>query len=190
MNKDKLVMPGDQLSSSEELLPGNGTFEENGVIRAARIGTYIVDKKNRRAVVKPATSTPVVLKKGDVVLAKVTAVRPIMVIADVFHVIGKNRGISGDNNGTLHASEISFSYVKDSMTEYRVGDIIRAKIIQVKPSIQLSTKDRNLGAIKALCVKCRQSLIKKGNMLRCEHCGNQEKRKTAFDYGDIDIDKL
>ncbi len=35
--KQKLVMPGDQLSTSEELLPGDGTFEENGIIRAARI---------------------------------------------------------------------------------------------------------------------------------------------------------
>lgn len=55
--KHKIVMPGDQLSTSEELLPGDGTFEENGIIRAARIGTYIVNEKHKTAEVKPVTST-------------------------------------------------------------------------------------------------------------------------------------
>ena len=29
MNKEKIVLPGDQLSTSEELLSGDGTFEDN-----------------------------------------------------------------------------------------------------------------------------------------------------------------
>ena len=190
MKKNDLVMPGDQLSTSEELLPGDGTFEENGIIRASRIGIYVVDEKYRRAKVKPVTSTPVVLKKGDIVLVEVRSARSSMVIADVLHVVGKNRGVSGDTNGTIHASEISRSYVKDASTEYKAGDIIRAKIFQVKPSIQLTTKDRDLGAIKALCVKCRHELIKKNNTLECRNCGNREQRKTAMDYGDINLDKL
>jgi len=28
MNNDKIVLPGDEVSTSEELLPGDGTFEE------------------------------------------------------------------------------------------------------------------------------------------------------------------
>jgi len=54
--KDKIVMPGDQLSTSEELLPGEGTFEEDGIIRAARAGKYVVDEKHRKAKVKSKTS--------------------------------------------------------------------------------------------------------------------------------------
>ena len=54
--KHKFVLPGDQLSTSEELLPGDGTFEENGIIRAARIGTYVVNEKHRSAEVKPVLS--------------------------------------------------------------------------------------------------------------------------------------
>lgn len=190
MTKKNVVLPGDQLSTSEELLPGEGTFEENGVIRASILGQYIIDEKYKRATVEPMTSVPVVLRKGDIVLAQVNGVRPMMVIVEVQHVTGKNRSISGDSNGTIHASEISQSYVKDASSEYRVGDILRARVIQVDPSLQLATKDKDFGAIKALCTKCRHVLVKKGQGLECGNCGNKEYRRISFDYGNIDIEKL
>ena len=190
MTEKKIVIPGEQVSTPEELLPGNGTFEEDGVIRASRLGTYVVDEKNKSAVVKPLTSIPVELKRGDIVLAKVNSVRSNMIIAEVIHVIGKSRSISGDTNGTLRVSEISNSYTKDPSTEYAPGDIIRAKVTQVKPSIQLATKDRDLGVIKAVCTRCRHPLIKKDNTLECINCKNKEKRKSAVDYGEYDINKF
>jgi len=188
--KHKLVMPGDQLSTSEELLPGDGTFEENGIIRAARIGTYVIDEKHRTAEVKPASSTPVLLKKGDIVIAKVTTAKPTMIIANVIHVTGKNRSISGDSDATIHVKEIAQGFIKDASTEYKPEDYIRAKVIQVKPSVQLQTKERNFGAIKALCSKCRHELIKKSHGLECQNCGNKEHRRIADDYGDLDLQKL
>ena len=190
MEKNKIVLPGEQVSTSEELLPGEGTFEDDGIIRASRVGIYYIDEKHRRAKVKPLTSVPVELKRGDIVLSLVNSVRSNMVIADVFHVTGKKRSITGDTNGTLRVSEISNSYVKDPSTEFAPGDIIRAKVTQVKPSIQLATKDRDLGVIKAMCTKCRHPLIQRGNMLECNNCRNKEKRKTANDYGNFELDKL
>ena len=187
---DKIVMPGEQLSTSEELLPGEGTFEEDGIIRAARVGKYVVNEKYKRAEVKAVTSTPVLLKRGDIVIAKVGSVRSTMVIAEVIHVMGKNRSISGDTNATLRVSEIAQGYVKDPSTEFGIGDFIRAKVTQVKPSIQLETKDRDLGAIKSLCTKCRHSLVKKGDILECENCGNKQKRRITMDYGNLDLNKL
>ena len=190
MTEDKIVLPGEQVSTSEELIPGDGTFEEDGIIKASRFGKYQVDQKNRRATVMPLTSVPIELKRGDTVLAEVAMVRSNMIIANVIHVIGKKRSISGDTNGTLRVSEISQGYVKDPATEFAPGDIIRAKVTQVKPSIQLHTKDNELGSIKSLCSKCRHTLQKKGNMLECENCNNKERRKTAFDYGTYDPNKL
>lgn len=187
---DKIVKPGDQLSTSEELLPGDGTFEENGIIRAARIGKYVVDEKRRLACVEPLTSVPVLLKKGDQVIAYVSMAKPSMIIADVVHVVGKNRAVSGDRNGTIHVKEIAQGYIKDATTEYKSGDYVLAKVFQTTPSIQLETKDKNLGAIKALCSKCRHSLVKKGNTLECDYCGNKEHRRISSDYGEIDITKL
>lgn len=190
MNKNEIVLPGEEVSTSEELLPGDGTFEEDGIIRATRIGTYEIDEKYRRAKVKPLTSIPVTLKRGDIVLAHVTSVRSNMVIAEVIHVTGKKRAISGDKNGTLRVAEISNGYVKDPSTEFAPGDIIRAKVTQVKPNIQLATKDKDLGTIRAICSKCKHSLDKKENMLECSNCGNKEKRKAAVDYGNYDIKSL
>ena len=190
MTKDKLVLPGDKVSTSEELLPGNGTFEEGGIILANRVGIYAVDEKHRRAIVKPVTSVPVKLRRGDIVLAEVGSVRSSMIIANVFHVIGKKRSISGDTNGTLRVSEISQSYVKDPASEFSPGDIIRAKVTQVNPSVQLETKDNNFGVIRGLCSKCRHPLIRNGGILECDNCKNKEKRKLATDYGNYDLDKL
>ena len=190
MTENRVVLPGEQISTSEELMPGDGTFEEEGMIIASRYGEYVVDNKNRKAIVKPLTSTPIELKEGDIVLSNVNSVRSNMVIAEVIHVKGKKRPISGDTNGTLRVAEISKSYVKDPATEYAPGDIIRAKVIQVKPNIQLTTKGKDLGVIKALCSKCRHTLKKNGNILECENCKNKEKRNTADDYGNYDINKL
>jgi exosome complex component CSL4 len=186
----KIVLPGEKLSTTEELLSGEGTFEEDGILRAERIGIYTIDQKNKKALVKPITNIPVIIKKGDIVLARVEMVKPSMVIADVIHVIGKKRAISGDTNGTLRVSEISTSYVKEPSTEYAIGDIFRAKVTQVKPSLQLATKDRDLGVIKGLCTRCRNPLARKGNKLECTNCGKTEKRKAAIDYGDFDLNKL
>jgi len=188
--KGKIVMPGDQLSTSEELMPGDGTFEEDGIIRSSRIGTYIVNEHHRSAEVKPLTSTPVLLKKGDIVIVQITLAKSTMIIGDVIHVIGKSRSVSGDTNATIHVKEIANGYVKDANSEYRVGDYVRARVIQVKPSLQLATKDRDLGAIRSLCTKCRHPLLKKGNVLECSKCGNKENRRIAFDYGSFDLDKL
>jgi exosome complex component CSL4 len=188
--KHKLVMPGDQLSTSEELLPGEGTFEENGIIRAARIGTYVVDEKHRTAEVKPATSTPVILKKGDIVIGRVVMAKEKMIIVEVKHVAGKNRSISSDTDATIHVKEIAQGFIKEASSEYKAEDYIRAKVIQVSPSVQLETKDRNLGAIKALCSRCRHPLVKKSHGLECENCGNKEHRRIAEDYGNLDIEHL
>jgi len=78
MTENNMVLPGEKLSTSEELLSGDGTFEEDGIIKAARVGKYVVDEKNRRAMVKPVTSIPVLLKNGDTVLAEERFIRPSM----------------------------------------------------------------------------------------------------------------
>jgi exosome complex component CSL4 len=188
--KEKIVFPGDKLSTSEELLAGDGTFEDEGIIRAARLGKYEVNTNAHAATVKPFTSIPVMVQKGDTVLAEVRSVRSSMIIADVIHVIGKKRDISGDTNGTLHISEISSSYVKDPESVFSLGDVFRAKVIQVDPSLQLTTKGASYGVIKAFCTECRNPLERKKSILECAVCGHKEKRKTAQDYGEFDLSKM
>ncbi len=191
MSDEKIVLPGEQISTSEESLPGEGTFEDRGIIKASRMGQVQINKKNKSIIVKPVTSTPVMLKKEDTVICEVRIVRSSMAIVEAVYVPNKNRGISSDTNGTIHVSEISENYVKDASSEYGNGDIIRARVIQVKPSLQLSTKGTNLGAIKSLCTKCRKPLkLMEGNLLECENCSHRETRKIASDYGQGNLNKI
>ena len=106
------------------------------------------------------------------------------------NVIGKKRPVSGDTNGTLRVSEIAKGYVKDPADMFSFGDIFRAKVTQVKPNIQLDTKDENMGVIRALCTKCRHPLVKKDKTLECENCGNKERRLMAMDFGSYNPNDL
>ncbi|HSV42267.1 MAG TPA: RNA-binding protein, partial [Methanomassiliicoccales archaeon] len=74
----------------------------------------------------------------------------------------------------------------DASKELRPSDIIRAKIIQVKPSIQLSTVHPHLGVVKALCRKCRQPLIRAEKGLYCPSCERYDHRKISDDYAAVE----
>ncbi|EMR73293.1 Exosome complex exonuclease RRP4 N-terminal region, partial [Thermoplasmatales archaeon SCGC AB-539-N05] len=96
MSDEKIVLPGEQISTSEESLPGEGTFEDRGIIKASRMGQVQINKKNKSIIVKPVTSTPVMLKKEDTVVCDVRIVRSSMAIVEAVYVPNKNRGISSD----------------------------------------------------------------------------------------------
>ncbi|MCK4443971.1 MAG: exosome complex RNA-binding protein Csl4, partial [Thermoplasmata archaeon] len=97
---------------------------------------------------------------------------------------GKDRAISGETDASLHVSKVSTGYTSDVKSEYRKTDIIRAAVIQTKPSLQLATDRKDLGVLRALCTRCRHPLIPKGRDLYCENCERSESRKAAIDYSD------
>lgn len=183
IQKNKLVMPGEYIGTTEEFLSGEGTYEESGKIFATNVGILELNNKEMKVKVKPNTDIPVVLGIGDIVIGVVDSVRDSMAIVDVVKVANKKRAITGDAEATLHVSEISKEYVEDLKRELHNRDIIRAKVIQVKPSLQLSTKEPNLGIIKTICLRCYSPLKKKEEVLHCPICKYTEKRKIADDYG-------
>lgn len=140
-----------------------------------------------RAVVEPLTSVPAEMHIGDYILGEVTMVKPAMAAIEVLAVENRTRVVVGDTNGTLHVSKIARRYVKDVGNEYRLGDVVRAQIISVKPSVQLSTEDPRSGCIKALCTRCRFGLSKVGKALECPNCGRREMRNVAPDYGQVQL---
>lgn len=187
INQSRSVFPGDALATSEELLPGPGTHDDGTNIIATRIGTFRIDPNEMRAVVDPATSVPADLAMGDFVYGQITMLKPAMAGVEVLAVEGKTRVIVGDTNGTLHVSKIARRYVRDVGEEYRLGDIIRAEVLSVKPSVQLSTDNERGGCILALCVRCRFGLKKIGKALECPNCGRREVRNIAPDYGAVPL---
>ena len=95
------------------------------------------------------------------------------------------RQISGESEGTIHISNVSEDYTEDIHDKFRLGDVIRAKVVQVKPSVQLTTAESDLGVVKAVCSVCRGPLELRDRDLYCPRDERTEQRKLAADYADL-----
>jgi exosome complex component CSL4 len=181
MTKGQLVLPGDEVATSEEFSAGEGTFEKNGIVFASVMGELEKDMKNRVVFVK-ALNPPVILDKGDVVYGTVSDIRSPIITVKLIKVKGSDRSIAGDNIASLHISKVSNAYTTDIRKELRIGDIVKGVVIQVKPSVQLETARPDLGVVRAECQRCRTPLERKQKSLYCPKCDRQESRKIARDY--------
>ena len=184
------VLPGDKVAISEELQPGEGTYERNGEIIASIVGRFRVDRERMLAIVEPLAKSPLLLKTGDTAICEVKQLSEAMVIVKILHIAGKKRQIAGEKDAAIHISNISNEFVDDIRKKFKIGDIVRAKIIRVEPAIQLSTKGREYGVIRAYCTNCRNPLIRKNKLLECPSCGRIEERKVADDYGEGNLDRV
>lgn len=180
----KLVLPGDEIAVAEEFEPGEGTYERNGLVFAAMPGVLMLDPQNRVARVR-AFNPPAELKVGDIGYGVIDDIRGMMATATILAIHGRSRQISGEAEGTIHISNVSEEYTEDIHDMYRLGDIVRAKVIQVKPSVQLTTAESTLGVVKALCSVCRGPLELRGRELYCPRDERSERRKLAADYADL-----
>lgn len=179
------MFPGDEVAAAEEFQAGPGTYEENGSVYAARIGVLDLDPKEFIARVRPVTkSFPLALQPGDVVLGNVRATRASMAIVEVTHHVDyPDRDIASDTNGTLHVSKMSESYVDKVEEALHLGDVIRAKVVSVQPSLQLTTRGEGFGIVRSLCPRCRSVMAAKAGGLVCPECDWKEGGKVAADYG-------
>ena len=182
----ELVFPGDEVAIEEEYMGGEGTFSDDGTVYASQVG--VVEFDDEECIVKVVSPNPPnVLKEGDIVYAVVADIRNTMATADVVAKEGTSKNVGGETYATLHVSKISPKYTDDVSKELRKGDYIRAVVTETKPSLQLATKDKHLGCIRALCSKCKTEMVrdKKGEGLYCPECRYAMPRKLADDYGDV-----
>jgi exosome complex component CSL4 len=183
--EQRLVYPGDPVGVAEEFVPGPGTYEENGEVFAATFGTLTLDTDTFVARVDPFVEQPAVVKPGDIVIGVVNATRTSMAIVEVKALAHfPHRGIGGDTNGTLHVSKASDQYVENMEDAFRVRDIVRAKVLESEPAIQLTTKSPGLGVLKSYCPRCGTPMLKKGRGVVCPECEWKDSKKLADDYGE------
>ena len=180
----RMVLPGDAIAAAEEYEAGEGTYEKDGQIWAAIPGLLELDGQNFVARVRPFNPLAE-LKTGDVVYGVISDIRSSMAEATVAAVHGNKREITGETEGAIHVSKISNEYIEDIRDAFHLGDIVRAKVIQAKPSLQLTTAEPTLGVVKAMCSNCRGPLELKGQDLWCPRCERTERRKIAADYGQL-----
>jgi exosome complex component CSL4 len=186
----ELVLPGDYLGVIEEFFPGEGVREENGELYATRAGRVKIDSEKMEISVEPVTDTPPLPKVGDIVIGRVVEVKPQAVIVQLISIEGRenDREIATSKLAGIHISEIKEGFVEDITREFKIGDIVRAKVIaNEKSPIQLSTKGPDLGVVYALCSRCRTPLIRRGDRLICPRCGNVETRKLSSLYRKLKV---
>jgi exosome complex component CSL4 len=182
MTERKIVYPGDEVGEAEEFLAGPGTYVDNHKILAAQVGELVHDTKEFMVYVKPIKPMNDV-KNGDIIIATVDDLKSSMVTLDVRAIEGKDQVVTGETHAAIHVAKCSQDYVRELEDVYRITDVVRAKVIQAKPSIQLDTRDNDLGVIKALCHVCRQPMVLKGHRLWCDECERYEERKLSTRFG-------
>jgi len=182
----RVVLPGEEVAVTEEYEAGEGTYEEDGKVFAAQPGRLELDGEHRVARVTPF-NPPAILRVGDVVYGVVDEIRASMAEANIQAIQGRRRQVGGEVSASLHVSKIANAYVEDIHDAMRLGDIIRARVIQTDPSLQITTAEQNLGVVLALCSFDRTPMERKGNEVRCPRCERVYGRKLAADYGEPEL---
>ena len=177
----KFVIPGTEIGIEEEFEAGQGTANEEGHILAAAAGP--LEEKDHQLHVKgkPAL-TP--LAAGAWVVGRIDNIsEPVALAVVQAEEISGQRTPQTSAYVVLHASYIKRGYVKKVRDEYRIGDIIRARIVEQKNGeFHISTDDPHAGCLVAFCSTCRQPMQKRPAGLQCPGCERRENRKLADDY--------
>jgi len=180
---DKFIFPGERLGVIEEFLPGQGTYVEEGNIYSATTGYLQLDKINKEAQVHSQVRTPLIPKKGNIVIGHVSSVSDKTMSIDIFQIDDKI--INTSFTGVMHISNTSQSYVKTMFDVFKVGDVVRSKVMStMNREFHLTTQGNELGVIQAACSRCGDQLIIRNRRLRCPSCQVSEIRKLASDYGE------
>lgn len=178
------VLPGDLIGTNEEFAPGSETFVRGGDIFSLVAGTVSVNKKRRTISVIPKTTTPPVIKEGDIVVGAIFNVRDSMVLLRIEAIKGEGERAFQAPVAAIHVSNVKEAYVRDMSNEFGISDIIKGKVINLE-NMRLTTSGAELGVMKALCPNCHTSMVKDQgkDKLKCPSCGNIQNRKIAAGFG-------
>ncbi|MHA2207423.1 MAG: exosome complex RNA-binding protein Csl4, partial [Candidatus Thorarchaeota archaeon] len=180
-----VVVPGDQLCVIEELSPSLGTYEKEGIVYAATMGSVAMDLKDRSiSVVSPDGTLKLALPvRGDILVGEV--INSYEQRAEIH--IAKRNGVDVLSTivGEIRISNVTRRYVKSMHDVLRPGDIIRAVAMNTHEiPVELSLVGPELGVLFSKCVKCGNSLtLTTYNNMVCTRCENRETREVAKDYG-------
>ncbi len=180
-----IVVPGTQLCVIEELMPGFGTYEKEGVVFSATAGSVEMDLKDRTIRVKTGKNgsklnLPV---EGDILVGEAIVVYDQRAEVNLVKRNGENvlSGILGE----LHISNVTRRYVKSLQDVMKPGDIVRGAALNTHEiPVQLTLVGPDLGVVLGYCSKCGNKLtLTTYNNLICLQCENRETREVTNDYG-------
>lgn len=181
-NRNRLVLPGDALGVEEEFIPINGAYtDRRGYVRSAVVGYVLVDRVKKNLIVRNVTDKPLFPKQGDIVEGVITNISDDLALIDIYS-INDVYSRTIDFSGILHVSQASTEFVKSLLDLFRLGEVVKAKVINNTHPFQLTTKEPALGVVAAYCSLCGSPLLKRDDKLVCGRCGNVEVRKISVKY--------
>jgi exosome complex RNA-binding protein Csl4 len=184
MSNDSIVEPGTVLATSEELLPGAGTYDDGENIRAALYGSEYVDPETMEVSIVSPGHTVVSIEKGDIVVGEITYLKDDLGSVKLSAVRGKQGSMLQQTDATLRVRNVADRFVARMQDELSCGDIIRAKVLSTKGGPQLAIDNDDMGVIRAHSkLDGTRALVRDGNKLVDPEDGHQETRKFASDYG-------
>lgn len=174
------VTPGEPLAVEEEAIPASGVYiSRDGYLRSMIVGKATLDRYKKILHVKPVVRRDLTIRQGVIVEGLVINTSEDVAFVKIY---------SAENNkvnaiGLLHVSQVSSDYIRDINEYIRIGDIVKAKVINTNTPYLLTVKEPLTGVILAQCSNCGSILyLHSAGYLVCKNCGKQEKRKVAAGY--------
>lgn len=179
------VLPGDVLGVTEEFVPSEWTYEEEGKIKSLIVGNVSIDQKNKKISIIPKIGTPPSLEVGKVVLGEISEVRGQRVSVKIDKIKDDSRDLVTSFMGGIHISQAQKGYLSKLTEAFRIGDLVEARVTKVLglDNVDLTTTGDELGVLKAMCTRCRHFMVKTDqNEVYCENCEKKERRKLSSHY--------
>ncbi len=185
VEQNQTVVPGDNLCVIEELSPGFGTYEREGVVFSATAGLVSMDLKDRSMnVVGLDGDLRLVLPvKGDILVGEV--IRAYEQRAEILFAKKNGKDVLSGILGEVRISNVTRRYVKSMRDVLQTGDIVRGVALNTHAiPVQVGLVGPDLGVLVGSCSKCGNKLtLTTYNNLICLRCENRETREVAKDYG-------
>lgn len=175
------MYPGDFICKEEEYLAHKNVYiDEEGNIRAAVIGKLIYDSVNRRVFVKPLKEIKIP-RPGETVIGWVTSTRDDVAFVKI---VGYDltKTFKHIFSAILHISQVVEVKGENMYNYVRLGDIVKAKVLNEYLPLLISIKEPRLGVLLAYCSRCGSHLYLDNGKLVCSACGNIEQRKASLEY--------
>ncbi|MEM2963087.1 MAG: exosome complex RNA-binding protein Csl4 [Candidatus Anstonellales archaeon] len=182
MEVEKEAVPGMELGVEEEFAEGPGTYSSDGKIYSALFGKVVVTNRRISVIGRKMLSK---ISVGDIIYGRVEMiVEPVALILTAQPPTPTKFYESMAEYAVMHASSLGIGFVRNIHDFVKIGDIIKARVIDIKPTeVSVGVNSHDLGIIKAFCTQDRHPMNLVSRMLVCSHCGKKETRKISSEYG-------
>ncbi|HNT60522.1 MAG TPA: exosome complex RNA-binding protein Csl4 [Candidatus Bilamarchaeaceae archaeon] len=181
MEGKTILLPGDHVGPGEVYAEGASTYTEKDEVYASTMG--VLDEESRGLKTR---FRKIQIERGSIVYGVVLSVFENFAILGILSEKSEEGKFAGIPDGKILVKNASKEYTRSMRDAVKVGDLVRAKVIDVDgDTAMLTTSYPEYGVIKAFCARDKSPLDRQGKDLVCPLCKGRERRKLANDYRDF-----